>query len=110
TPSDTTAVVLPPEALIAALVTRHRNALMGPHDAVDSGNAPGIELYRLLAEPAERWVARDPHVTIIPDGVLCGLNFETLIAPAPEPHYWIVDASVTQAAAMVLSTNRRAPP
>lgn len=108
TPSDTTAVVLPPEARIAALVTRHTNTLMGPLDAVKSGNAAGVELYRLLVGPAERWVARDPHVTIVPDGVLCGLNFETLIAPAPEPHYWIVDASVTQAGAMVLSTNGRA--
>jgi CHAT domain-containing protein len=109
TPSDTTAFVLPPEPRIAALVTRHTNTLMGPLDAVKSGNAAGIELYRLLVGPAERWVARDPHVTIVPDGVLCGLNFETLIAPAPEPHYWIEDASVTQAGAMVLSANARPP-
>lgn len=108
TPSDTTVVTLPPESRIATLVAQHQNALMGPHDALRSGSAAGIELYGLLVSRAEKWVARDPHVTIVPDGVLCGLNFETLIAPAPEPHYWIADASVIQAGAMVLTANHRA--
>jgi CHAT domain-containing protein/tetratricopeptide (TPR) repeat protein len=107
TPSDTAVAVLPPESRIAALVAQHRSALMGPHDALRSGSAAGIELYGLLVSRADKWVARDPHVTIVPDGVLCGLNFETLIAPAPEPHYWIADASVIQAGAMALTANRR---
>jgi CHAT domain-containing protein len=109
TPSDITTAVLPPESQIATLVAQHRNALMGPHDALRSGSAAGIELYGLLVSRAEKWIARDPHVTIVPDGVLCSVNFETLIAPAPEPHYWIEDASVAQAGAMVLSANARAP-
>src|SRR5262249_9835948 len=74
-----------------------------PRDSVESANAAGGELYDLLVRPAEQWVARDPRVTVIPDGVLCGLNFETLIAPKPDPHYWIKDVTVTQAAALALS-------
>ncbi|HEX6462797.1 MAG TPA: CHAT domain-containing tetratricopeptide repeat protein [Vicinamibacterales bacterium] len=106
-PVGLTAVTLPREDQIAALVDRHTHALMGPRDSVESENSAGIELYDVLAGPAEPWVARDPHVTVIPDGVLCGLNFETLIAPRPEAHYWIKDVTVTQAAALGLSAGLR---
>jgi len=75
---------------------------------VQSGNAPGLEL-TACSRSAERWFAATRHVIDQPDGVLCGLNFETLIAAAPEPLYWIVEASSKQAGAMVaLSTNGRA--
>src|SRR5260221_2490599 len=105
-PVELTAVVLPPQAHIAGLADRHTRALMGPRDSVQSANGAGVELYGLLVSPAEQWVARDPHVTVIPDGVLCGLNFETFIAPRPSPHYWIEDVTVTQAGALVLSNGR----
>jgi CHAT domain-containing protein len=102
-PAGLTSVTLPREEQIAALVDRHTRALMGPRDTLQSSNAAGIELYNLLARPIEQSAARDPHVTVIPDGVLCALNFETLIAPAPAPHYWIEDVTVTQAGALALS-------
>jgi CHAT domain-containing protein/tetratricopeptide (TPR) repeat protein len=108
-PVELTVAILPREDQIAALVDRHTRALMGPRDTAESANAAGIELYGLLASPAELWVARDPHVTVIPDGVLCGLNFETLIAPRPAAHYWIEDVTVTQAGALALSAGGRLP-
>ena len=105
-PVELTAVVLPPQEQIAGLVDRHTRALMGPRDSVQSATSAGVELYGLLVSPAEPWAARDPHVTVIPDGVLCGLNFETLIAPRPSPHYWIEDVTVTQAGALALSNGQ----
>ncbi len=108
-PVELTFVVLPREEQIAALVDRHTRALMGPLDTLQSANAAGTELYRLLASPAGQWIARDPHVTIIPDGVLCGLNFETLVVPDPQAHFWIEDVTVTQAGALALSSTRRLP-
>ena len=40
----------------------------------------------------------DSRVFIVPDGVLHGLNFETLLVPtANGPKYWIEDATVTTA-------------
>jgi CHAT domain-containing protein len=105
--SEITAVFLPPEKEIAALVKRHTDALMGPRDPVESANPAGAELYRLLASSADQWVARDPHVTVIPDGVLCELNFETLIVSGPSPHYWIKDVTVTQAGSLALSAGEQ---
>lgn len=108
TPAGMTAATLPAAEQIASLVHRHTRALMGPRDALQSASAAGVELFRLLASPAEASVARDPRVTVIPDGVLCGLNFETLIAPSPAAHYWIEDVTVTQAPALGLAADRRA--
>jgi hypothetical protein len=39
---------------------------------------------------------------LLPDGTLYGLNFETLIAPAPKPHYWIEDVTLTTASSLTL--------
>jgi len=51
-------------------------------------------------------------VILLPDGTLYGLNFETLIAPAPQPHYWIEDVTVTTGSSLTLlhsAANRQAP-
>jgi CHAT domain-containing protein len=37
---------------------------------------------------------------VVPDGCLHGLNFETLIADIPTPHYWIEDVTLTVAPAL----------
>jgi len=37
------------------------------------------------------------RVIVLPDGSLNGLNFETLIVPDPEPHFWIEDVTLTTA-------------
>lgn len=34
---------------------------------------------------------------VVPDGALHQLNFETLVVPGPQPHYWIEDAAVATA-------------
>jgi CHAT domain-containing protein len=42
------------------------------------------------------------RVTIIPDGALHNLNFETLLVDGPTPHYWIDDVTVTVAPSLGL--------
>ena len=44
-------------------------------------------------------IPKGSKVFIIPDGVLNGLNFETLLAPGADSssHYWIEDVTVTNA-------------
>jgi CHAT domain-containing protein len=42
------------------------------------------------------------RIAILPDGSLYGLNFETLLVPAPKPHYWIEDVLVTNANSLLL--------
>src|ERR1019366_512006 len=42
------------------------------------------------------------NVVILNDGILSQLNFETLIAPAPTPHYFIEDATLISAPSLRL--------
>ena len=93
---------LPPAAEIDSLVSSYRQALVGPRDAVESEDAAGKKLYEILLAPAKNLISSGSHIVILPDGSLYGLNFETLIVPAPKPHYWIEDALVTNANSLLL--------
>ena len=57
----------------------------------------GTQLFRELIAPVASLIPPNGRVVIIPDGVLHNLNFETLIASAPQPHYWIEDATISVA-------------
>ena len=94
TPAKTAVLQLPAEAEIGRRVERYRRALQGPEDPIASGNEDGLALYRILVAPAEQWLPAGGKVDILCDGVLSGLNFETLIVSRPSPHYWIEDAEI----------------
>jgi CHAT domain-containing protein len=94
--------VLPGEDRIRPLVERYRAHLVGAFGGNDLADADGSELYRILIGPVERWIKPQSEVTIISDGPLCGLNFETLVVKAPAPHYWIEDVSITNASSAFL--------
>jgi CHAT domain-containing protein/tetratricopeptide (TPR) repeat protein len=100
TPAAVKGFTLPGEEILTDLVTRFRKALAGPLDAQHSRNAAGLELYARLIDPAK--IASGGDVTIIPDGTLCSLNFETLLVPAPITHYWIEDVSIANASAIAM--------
>jgi CHAT domain-containing protein len=90
----------------------YREALLASRDALHPVNRDGATLYSLLLEPAQALIPMNTQVTILPDASLYSLNFETLIVPGPEPHYWIEDVSITTASSLTLlaaSTQRRAP-
>jgi len=80
-------------------VQRYRTALKGPQDVLESSE-DGRALYRILIAPAKPLLAKDAKVFIIPDGSLNNLNFETLIVPDSKPHFWIEDASVSNASSL----------
>jgi CHAT domain-containing protein len=94
--------VLPGEDHIRPLVERYRAHLVGAFGGDNLADADGSELYRILIGPVERWIKPQSEVTIIADGPLCGLNFETLVVKAPAPHYWIEDVSITSASSAFL--------
>jgi len=71
-------------------------------DAQDSGTVEGEKLYATLVEPAKRSIPPDSRVIVLPAESLYGLNFETLIVPQPEPHYWIEDVTLTTASSITL--------
>jgi CHAT domain-containing protein len=49
-------------------------------------------------------------IFVIPDGSLNNLNFETLIVPDPQAHYWIEDATIANASSLrVLAASQSSP-
>jgi CHAT domain-containing protein len=61
----------------------------------------------MLVEPAVRDLPRDARVIVIADGPLHALNFETLVVPSPQPHYWIDDVVLQTAHSLQLLARRR---
>ena len=102
TPSRVTLITLPPADEINPLVESYRTAFVGPRDVLETENAAGKKLYDLLIAPAQAQIPKGSHVTILPDGSLYNLNFETLLAPSPQLHYWIDDAVISSANSLML--------
>jgi CHAT domain-containing protein/Tfp pilus assembly protein PilF len=103
--------VLPPEEQIDPIVQSYGNALLGPLDVLETANPDGERLYQMLVAPAARLIPKNSRVVIVPDGSLCGLNFETLLVAAPAPHYWIDDAVVAYAdSLLVVAAAKPSPP
>ena len=95
-------IKLPPEKELKTAVERYERALVGPQDVLENSNADGIWLYETLVAPALSMVPKTGKVIIIPDGSLNGLNFETLLVRGPQVHYWIEDATVSDASSLRL--------
>lgn len=118
TPSKVQLFVLPSRDEIDALVGEYRKGLLGPRGLRDPADSE--KLYNMLVAPAGKLIqaagkepnlmkAADaghgttvPRIIVIADGSLLSLNFETLMVPTPEPHYWIEDAIVSNAASIAL--------
>jgi CHAT domain-containing protein len=97
---------LPPEAEIERDLDRYRKVLQ--QGSLEESAPLGQKLFQTLAAPAVGVVAPGSKVIIIADGKLNGLNFETLVAPAPRPHWWIEDVLVTSASSLHLLGRRAA--
>jgi CHAT domain-containing protein len=77
----------------------------------DIGNsAHGQRLYEMLIKPAEALLPHNPNVIIVPNRSLYKLNFETLVVPGKNPHYWIEDAVVENASSIALLVQSRRQP
>jgi CHAT domain-containing protein len=86
---------LPPEMEIEPDLDRYRKVL--EHGSLSESAPQGQKLFETLAAAAVRGVAPGSKVIIIADGKLHTLNFETLVVPAPRPHWWIDDVIITSA-------------
>ena len=93
---------LPLQHQIDDWVRSYSDALVGPRDVLETSNAAGRNLYEALVAPAASMIPMGSRVVIVPDGSLCRLNFETLLAPNPSPHYWIEDAIVSYSDSLML--------
>jgi len=102
TSSNVSLFTLPPSVEIDAPIKSYRAALLGPRDVIETSNAQAIKLYDILVAPAQKVIAPGSRVIILPDAGLYGLNFETLLNPKPQLHYWIEDTVVAYANSLVL--------
>ena len=106
TPQQISLFRLPPEAEIDAAVRRYRKALVGPLDVLETANPDGRQLYDVLVAPAEKLIAHNSRVLIIPDGSLNSLNLETVLVSIFVLHYWIEDATILNANSLRLAARR----
>jgi CHAT domain-containing protein/predicted negative regulator of RcsB-dependent stress response len=112
TPSRTTYFTLPPASEIDPLIKSYRDLTLKSGDLLKSAKSTGEKLYASLLAPAEKLVPPGSRVILLPDASLYGLNFETLIVPGPQPHFWIEDVTATTAGSLSLlvSAVNRVPP
>ena len=93
---------LPPALEIDSAVKTYRRAVLDGRDVLASDRTTGQKLYDMLVAPAEKLLAKNARVVVLPGESLYALNFETLIAPRPSPHFWIEDVTVSTGSSMVL--------
>ncbi len=97
TPAKTRMLTLPARKKIEPMVERYRKALLGLSDPIQISNGDGVALFQTLVTPARELIPPGSTVMILDDGALSQLNFETLIASEPAPHYFIEDATLISA-------------
>jgi CHAT domain-containing protein len=90
---------LPPDTTIEKAVEAYRRELLGPRGTLQASGGRGEELYQMLVAPAA--VPKGSRVIIVADGQLHTLNFETLVASAPQ-RYWIEDVVLTNGSSLQL--------
>ena len=95
TPSRIATFTLPPAAEIAALVNGYGGMIEGLRDPMREEGEAGNKLYQTLVAPARSLIPAGSNVAVVLDGALHNLNFETLSAAEPEPHYWIDDVTIS---------------
>ena len=107
TPAKTTYFTLPSSSEIDAQVKVYTQAIVDSKDILTTGDRQtGEKLYATLIAPAQKLIPANSRVILLPDGSLYGLNFETLIAPGLQPHYWIEDVTLTTGSSLTLLTSR----
>jgi CHAT domain-containing protein len=102
TPMKTTCIMLPASSEIDGVVKSYRQAVATAKDVAETEQAAGEKLYAMLVAPAQKLIPQNSRVILLPDGSLYSLNFETLIVPAPKPHFWIEDVTLTTASSLSL--------
>jgi CHAT domain-containing protein/tetratricopeptide (TPR) repeat protein len=94
----TSLFLLPGQAEIEGQVEGYQKSILRSGDPLRDANATARKLYDALVGPAAGMIPKGSRVVIIPDGVLNGLNFETLLTPETGgSHYWIEDVTVSNA-------------
>jgi len=100
---------LPGSGEVEALVSRYRQVVEHSiTDPIAANDPAGASLWKkLLAEIATE-IPKGSRLIVIPDGPLHRLNLETMINPAPAPHYWIEDVEIAIAPSIAIAAYKPA--
>jgi CHAT domain-containing protein len=101
---------LPAAAEVEALVSRYRQVV--EHSLTDpiAGNDPsGASLWNKLMVEIAPQIPKGSRLIVIPDGPLHRVNLETMINPAPSPHYWIEDVEIAIAPSLTIAAYKPPP-
>ncbi len=102
TPTGTSHFDLPKSSDLEPAAKSYRDAVLHTHEPQDSDSSAGKQLYATLIAPAKKLLPKGSRVIVLPDASLSALNFETLVAPDPQPHFWIDDVTLTTASSLTL--------
>ncbi len=105
TPTKIELLKLPAEKEIRALVESYRTAIEDLRDPIESHHPAGEKLSQILLGPLRELVPAGSRVTIVPDGALHSLNFETLPSVSNPAKYWIEDVTLSLAPSLGLLMN-----
>jgi len=108
---ETRLFTLPAQGDIQALIEEYRRDIQLSRDPLQTASSSASMLYEVLIKPAAAMIPKAARIYILPDGVLHGLNFETLLVPAADEFkYWIEDVTVTIAGSIrILSRSSPMP-
>jgi CHAT domain-containing protein len=109
TPAKIELLKLPPEKEIRGLVESYRTTIEDLRDPIESHHPAGEKLSQILLSPIRELVPAGSRVTIVPDGALHSLNFETLPDLDRPSKYWIEDVTLSVAPSLGLLLNSHAP-
>ncbi|MBS1858624.1 MAG: CHAT domain-containing protein [Acidobacteria bacterium] len=103
TAKETHHVELAPAGEIEPLVAAYHEAVERQlADPARTRLAAGERLFTLLIAPVRQWIPKGSYVVVAPDGVLHGLNLESLPVPGDPPHYWLEDVTVAIAPSLAM--------
>ena len=98
TPTQFKVFRLPGHAELYSQIEAYNKEIQDHRDTTNSAAAQ--RLFTTLIQPAANLIPKNSSVTIIPSKVLYGLNFETLVVPGANPHYWIDDVEIQTASSL----------
>jgi CHAT domain-containing protein len=107
TPNQVRLFELPGQAEIDNNVNQYQKAIRSSVDVLGRKEETGVWLFNKLVAPALSMIPKNARVILIPDGSLSGLNFETLLASTPTPHFWIEDVTLTTTSSLQLLRSSR---
>jgi CHAT domain-containing protein/uncharacterized protein HemY len=111
TPAKTACFTLPPSLEIVGLVKGFSAAIVNSTDVLAGDDRlRGEKLYATLIAPAQALIPANSRVILLPDASLYGLNFETLISPQPQPHYWIEDVTLATGSSLTILASSASRP